>query len=69
MTKPDNQKLDCFRLLAEMHDAGVNNTEVARRLGRPQSTIRRWKGGSEPGYTDGKRLLDLHAQVIAALHA
>lgn len=69
MTKPEEQKLDCFRLLAEMSAHGVNNTEAARRMGKPVSTIRRWKEGSEPGYTDGLRLVNLHAQIIAAAHA
>lgn len=66
MTKPDDQKLNCFRLLAELQAAGVNNAEVARRLGVTGSTVQRWKDGSEPGYSAGKRLIDLHAFVTAA---
>lgn len=64
MTKPEGQRLDCFRLLTEMHRAGVNNTEVARRLGVPRSTVNRWKQGAEPGFTTGKRLIDLHTSIV-----
>lgn len=63
MTKPDDQKLNCFRLLAELNAAGINNVEAARRLGVAVSTLRGWKAGSEPGYSDGKRLIDLHAYL------
>jgi hypothetical protein len=67
VNKPEHLKLDCFRLLAELHRAGVNNTEAARRLGKPRATVQHWKEGAEPCYTDGKRLIDLHAYVTAAL--
>lgn len=65
MTKPDGQKLDCFRLLAEMNKCGVNTAEVARRLGKAHSTVQKWKEGAEPCYTDGVRLLDLHSYVLS----
>ena len=65
MTKPDAQKLDCFRLLAELQHAGVSNSEAARRLGEPVSTVRSWKRGTEPLYSAGKRLVDLHHYVTA----
>lgn len=56
-------KLDCFRLLADLQQAGVNNSEVARRLGKSRTTVTRWKGGAEPTYSDGLRLIELHAYV------
>jgi DNA-binding transcriptional regulator YiaG len=63
MNKPDHLKLDCFRLLADMQKAGVNNREAARRLGKPASTVQRWKEGAEPCYSDAVRLIDLHEYV------
>ena len=69
VTKPDAQKLDCFRLLAELSAAGVSNSEAARRLDKPISTVRSWKGGAEPLYSDGKRLVELHEYVTIIKHS
>lgn len=55
-----------FRIITELDQAGVNNSEVGRRLGRAASTVFRWKMGREPGYEDGKRLLEIHAYVMAS---
>jgi CENP-B N-terminal DNA-binding domain len=57
----DIPKLDCFRLLLELKDAGVSNNEVARRLGVPPTTVQGWKAGAEPRWSDGERLRQLHA--------
>lgn len=58
--------LDCFRLLADLDRAGVNNSEVARRMGLSPSTIYRWKMGElEPSYSHGCRLIEIHAYAIA----
>lgn len=60
----DIPPLDCFRLLAEMHEYGVNNSEAARRMGVAPSTVKRWKSGEmQPGWVDGQRLLLLHEYV------
>lgn len=59
------QPLDCFRLLAELAAAGVNNAAVARKLGKRRSTITRWKAGSEPSYSMGCSLVALHAAVTS----
>lgn len=57
-------KIDVFRLLADMHKANVNNSEVARRMGVGRSTLRRWKEGiQEPSYSEGLRLIQIHAYV------
>jgi transposase-like protein len=57
--------LDCFRLLQEMAEAGVSNKEVARRLGKPPSTIEGWKAGAQPSWSEGQRLLQIHAYVMS----
>lgn len=57
--------IDCFRLLADLSEAGISNAEVARRLGKHKTTIFTWKEGiSEPGYSDGLRLIQIHAYVM-----
>lgn len=54
--------IDWFRIISELDRAGVNNSEVARRMGRSVSTIHRWKmKEAEPNYPDGCRLLEIHA--------
>lgn len=57
--------LDCFRLLADLNRAGMSNAQVGRKLGKGRSTVQKWKLGAEPGYTDGCRLVALHASVTA----
>lgn len=63
MTRDPIPPLDGFRLLTEMAAAGVNNAEVARRLGIQRSTVMRWKAGSEPCWSTGERLRLLHEYV------
>lgn len=57
-------KLNCFRLLKELDEAGVSNREAARRLGVPPSTVRSWKQGAAPRWHDGERLRQLHAYAV-----
>lgn len=59
--RPD--PVDWFRLLADLQGFGWSNAEVARALNIPQQTLARWKGGSEPGYSAGRLLVELHALV------
>ena len=57
------EPVDWFRLLADLQGFGWSNAEVARALNIPQPTLARWKDGSEPGYSAGRLLVELHAQV------
>lgn len=59
--RPD--PVDWFRLLADLQGFGWSNADVARSLNVQQQTLARWKEGSEPGYTYGRMLVELHAQV------
>ena len=61
MGKMSNGK-DWFRLLADLHKAGINNAEVSRLLNVPRWKIHDWKMGAEPNYSDGDRLVTLHAK-------
>lgn len=59
-------RLDVFRMLSEMADAGVSNAEVARRLGVAQSHLHRCKMEEcELRYSAAIRLIEIHAYVIA----
>jgi len=59
--------IDWFRILTELDRAGINNSEVARRLGHHPSTIHRWKmNENEPPYSDGIRLIEIHSYVTSS---
>lgn len=62
----DVPRIDCFRLLTDLQRWNVNASEVAERLNVPRSTLQHWKDGVEPKYSDGCRLIELHAQIGAA---
>jgi len=61
---PHVPDLDCFALLCDMASRGVNNREVARRLGLAASTVERWKAGAQPRWADGQRLVALHTYIV-----
>lgn len=59
-------KLVDWRLLfADLARAGLTAAEVARRLEVNASTVHHWRTGGEPGYSDGSRLVALHAELTA----
>ena len=60
---PGYTRIDCFRLLADLKQWNLSEAEVARRLSVPRSTLEGWKEGSEPRYSDGCRLVELHAEI------
>jgi hypothetical protein len=53
------RRTDWFRVLADLHSAGVPNSTVADYLQIPQGTVRGWKSGSEPRHHDGEQLLEV----------
>jgi hypothetical protein len=58
------QRTDWFRILADLERAGVSNRQAAFSIQRDPATLYRWKmGDSEPGHSDGQKLLHLHANV------
>ena len=56
--------IDWFRVIAEIERAGIPDAEQAKRIGVPRSTLRGWKGGSEPLYKHGEALLTLYSEVL-----
>lgn len=61
--------VDWFKILTELKGAGISNAEVARRLKVPATTVNSWRYGTEPNYSDGYRLIELHANTpIALMH-
>lgn len=58
MTAPD-MTVDWFRVLCDLHQAGVGNREAARLLDVPKSTLLGWKQGAIPKHHEGERLIEL----------
>lgn len=52
-------RVDWFRVLADLQYAGLPNLQVAKLLDVPQPTVRSWKGGCQPRFDDGDRLVQL----------
>lgn len=44
-------------------DSGLSETEIARRISVSQPTVNRIKSGTDPAYTTGKRLEELHHKM------
>ncbi|UWX04609.1 hypothetical protein H1235_07960 [Pseudoxanthomonas sp. NC8] len=53
----DPNRIDWFRVLADLQRAGVPMQSLSRLLHIPYSTIAGWRQGSEPKFIDGERLL------------
>lgn len=58
---------DWFRIIADLDRAGVPNAKLAKLLGHSESTVNRWKQGSEPKHSDGELIIALHHQLCANL--
>ena len=56
--------IDCFSLLNELQKAGLNNSEVARRLDVPRSSPEYWKAGGKPNADNYLRLVMLYCEVV-----
>lgn len=50
-------------LVQNLIDNGLSETEIAKRIGVSQPTVNRIKSGSDPAYTTGKRLEELHHRM------
>lgn len=66
-TDPD--RIDWFRVLADLRRAGLSTIAVGSQLQVPDSTIRGWKMGSEPRHADGESLVDLWMRVLGRQRA
>ena len=52
-------------LVADLHDLGMNDSEIGRQVGSSQPNIRylRTTPGAEPRYSLGVRLVKLHRKL------
>ena len=60
------EREDWPRIIADLNEAGLSQEDIARLLGRAQSTVSDWAKGREPRHSDGKALLALHADLALA---
>jgi hypothetical protein len=61
------ERVDWFRVLADLQAIGWSNNHVSRTLAVPTATLYGWKNGSEPTHYDGDRLLTLWRDTTGAL--
>ena len=54
---PPTLRIDWFRVLADLQEAGFPNDETAHQIDAPVRTLRDWKYGAEPRHADGERLI------------
>ena len=58
-------RVDWFRVLADLHTAGMTNADVAVTIGVPRETLRAWKNRyTEPRHYDGCRLVVLWSALL-----
>lgn len=63
------QRVDWFRVLADLQYLGLTNLDVATRLDIPRRTVGGWKNGQEPRHVDGDALLELWCEVTGKSRA
>lgn len=63
------QRVDWFRVLADLQYLGMSNNEAADRLGIPQRTLAGWKEGAEPRHCDGEALVALWCDMTGKSRA
>ncbi len=54
---------DWFRVLADLREKDYQQTQVAKIIDVPLSTLRYWKAGGEPAHNYGHALLELWSEV------
>jgi hypothetical protein len=58
------ERIDWFRVLADMRHYNIPVQVVADHLRIPCGTVRGWQGGAEPKHADGERLVALWMLVL-----
>ena len=56
------KKLNWRAILQDIKTSGYSLYEVAKRLGKPESTIQSWWKGHEPSHSHGQAILELHSK-------
>ena len=63
------QRVDWFRVLADLQILGISTLDASKRLGIPEATVRGWKGGAEPRHVDGEALLEFWCECTGKTRA
>lgn len=56
--------VDWSEVLLDLRRHGLTQTYVAKVLNVPRQTVNSWSAGSEPAFSEGMRLVRLHALVV-----
>lgn len=65
MTLPQGTRVDWFRLIVALTNAGLSQREQARLVGVALGTLNGWKSGAQPKHDDGERLIQLYCERMA----
>lgn len=57
-------KLDWGCLLQDLKEQGVSLYQVAKIIGRSESTVQSWRKGHEPSHSHGEALIELHIKTF-----
>jgi hypothetical protein len=64
MTITPNEKIDWFRVIADLCAKGYTHTSIAVAVnGVNYNTVRYWRDGGAPRYEDGEQLIQLWCNV------
>jgi len=64
MTIASDEKIDWFRVIADLNSRGYTYTDIAVAVnGVTRNTVAYWRDGGTPKYEDGVCLLELWMQV------
>lgn len=58
-----DEKVDWFRVIADLERQGYGATLVALSIATPKTTLLGWKQGSRPRFEEGDRLIALWCRV------
>jgi predicted transcriptional regulator len=58
------KRLNWRVIIIEIRDYGYSIYEIAKRLGKPESTVRSWMEGHEPSHSHGQAILEFHIKCF-----
>lgn len=65
MTEPPAPRVDWSRLILTLRGCGMTETEIAKRIRVPRSSLDSWKNGTEPAHVTGELLIRLYCAQLS----
>jgi hypothetical protein len=61
----ETYRINWLRLILTLRGCGMTETEIARRIRVPRSSLDSWKSGSEPAHATGELLISLYCSELS----